>query len=101
MYWIVQLMAVIIGIEIILVSWFKRGGDVMFNKKKTLRPRSYDAATKRPVMKSSICTGERVAGFVDKESGRFEDIMLIRGEADLQEFCGLYGLKAQDIGKIW
>lgn len=77
------------------------GGDNMFNKKKALPKLSYDSSRQRPVIKSSICTGERVAGFVDKESGKFEDIMLIRNEEDMQRFCGLYGLKAEDVGKIW
>ena len=31
----------------------------------------YDPATQIPVIRSSICTGEKVAGFKDKRSGRF------------------------------
>lgn len=73
----------------------------MFGKKKASPRLSYDSVRLRPVIKSSICTGERVAGFVDNESGRFEDIMLVRGEEDLQKFCDLYGLKSDEIGKIW
>lgn len=73
----------------------------MFSRKKKTDTLSYNPTLQRPVIKSSICTGERVAGFVDKESGKFEDIMLIRDDADLQKFCALYGLKAEEIGKIW
>ncbi len=74
----------------------------MFGRKKQEPKRqSYDTQRLRPVIKSSICTGERVAGFVEKESGKFEDIMLIRGDQDLQAFCQIYGLKEEEIGKIW
>ncbi len=70
-------------------------------RKKEQEPIPYDSVRVRPVVKASICTGEKVAGFVDKESGKFQDIMLIRGAADLQKFCCMYGLKEEEIGKIW
>lgn len=70
-------------------------------KKKGEKPKAYDAERLRPVIKSSICTGEKVAGFEDRKTGKFEDVMLIRGDGDLQAFCLLYGLKKEEIGKIW
>ncbi len=45
-----------------------------------------------PVIRVSICTGEQVAGFRDKQSGRFEEIMLLRNERDLEDFCRLYSV---------
>ena len=48
--------------------------------------RSYDKDSKRPVIKASICTGEQVAGFKDIHTGKIEEIMLIRSEADLDNF---------------
>lgn len=45
----------------------------MFFKKK-LQPRTYDKATQKPVIRSSICTGEKVAGFQDLATGRFVDV---------------------------
>lgn len=63
----------------------------MFGKKKTI-PKEYDKENLRPVVRSSICTGEQVAGFKNIHTGRFEDIMLIRDEKDLQEFMQMYDL---------
>ena len=60
----------------------------------------YDPGQKKPVIKCSICNGEQVAGFVDLSNGNFEDVMLIRGEADLKEFCRKYGIVGQ-IEKIY
>lgn len=54
--------------------------------------RSYDKDSKRPVIKASICTGEQVAGFKDIHTGKIEEIMLIRSEADLDNFKKMYGI---------
>lgn len=45
-----------------------------------------------PVIRSSICTGEKVAGFKNRQSGVFEDIMLIRVPGDVAEFRKKYGI---------
>ena len=60
----------------------------------------YDETVKTPVIRASICTGEQVAGFIRKEDGTFEEIMLIRDVADLQFFRDQYGI-AGDITKIY
>lgn len=64
----------------------------MFGRKGKVKSASYDASNQKPVLKCSICTGEQVAGFQDIRTGKFEDIMLIRSEADLQKFKEMYGL---------
>lgn len=55
-------------------------------------PEPYDPATQEPMIRSSICTGEKVAGFRDKHSGHFTEIMLIRSEKDVEEFKRTYGV---------
>lgn len=42
------------------------------------------------VVRSSICTGEKVAGFKDKKSGEFREVMLIRSQKDIEEFKRKY-----------
>ena len=65
----------------------------MFWKKKTPVPvRDYDRENLSPAVRASICTGEQVAGFRDRRTGAFREVMLIRSEADLEEFKALYGL---------
>lgn len=70
-----------------------------FGKKKQ-ETRNYDSSEFTPAVKASICTGEKVAGFVNKATGKFEDIMLICSEEDLQEFKRLYNIK-EELTKIW
>lgn len=44
------------------------------------------------MLKCSICNGEQVAGFKDIHTGKFEEVMLIRGAADLEAFRSQYGI---------
>ena len=60
----------------------------MFGKKN----REYSPDEWEPVIRSSICTGEKVAGFKNRQSGVFEDIMLIRAPGDVAEFRKKYGI---------
>ena len=52
----------------------------------------FDPLTQLPVVRSSVCTGEKVAGFKDIRSGRFTDVALIRSEGDLEAFKRAYGI---------
>ena len=68
----------------------------MFFKKKQ-ETRTYDKENQKPVIRSSICTGEKVAGFQDIRTGKFTDVMLIRTSGDLEEFRRLYGISESEI----
>lgn len=70
----------------------------MFGKKKTAQTLTYDRASCKPILKCSICNGEQVAGFKDLQTGKFEEVMLIRCAEDLLSFRKLYGIE-EDIGK--
>lgn len=64
---------------------------IMFGKRKT-ETKSYDRENLRPVLKCSICNGEQVAGFKDIRTGKFQEIMLIRDEAELALFMKMYDI---------
>ena len=71
----------------------------MFRKKQ--KTNSYDKENLSPVIRASICTGEKVAGFKDINTGKFMEIMLIRDHKDLYEFKEMYGIKDEEISKEW
>ena len=73
----------------------------MFGRKKKRPAAAYDRTGKVPVVRSSICTGEQVAGFRDEKTGRFEELMLIRDEADLREFLETYGAERGELRYEW
>lgn len=60
-------------------------------RKKTEK-KSFDPERQKPVIHCSICNGEQVAGFIDQETGHFEEVMLIRNDLDLQQFRDEYGI---------
>ncbi len=73
---------------------------MLFNKRKT-SPAAYDKAGKIPVIRSSICTGEQVAGFKDPATGKFQELMLIRDGRDLQAFLRQYQVDEAEIRREW
>ncbi len=70
----------------------------MFRKKVRAQAPAYDRTVCKPVLKCSICNGEQVAGFKNLQTGKFEEVMLIKGPADLYSFRKMYGIE-EEIGK--
>ena len=71
----------------------------MFGRKQVKE--SYDRESQRPVIRSSICTGEQVAGFKDIHTGKFMEVMVIRDSKDMDEFTQKYDISVSDIRKEW
>ncbi|MBR1930838.1 MAG: aspartate dehydrogenase [Lachnospiraceae bacterium] len=72
----------------------------MFGRgKKQMTSVVFDRDRQRAVLRCSICTGEKVAGFKDKETGHFTEVMLIRSDAELAKFVRLYQLEESEIIK--
>ncbi|MBR3341049.1 MAG: aspartate dehydrogenase [Clostridiales bacterium] len=53
----------------------------------------FDPETQYAVIRSSICTGEKVAGFKNKKDGHFTEVMVIRTPDDERRFKSIYGLE--------
>lgn len=71
----------------------------MFRKKIKKEP--YNKEEQKPVIKSSICNGERVAGFKEIRTGKFTEVMLIRNDKDMEEFLEKYDISMDEIKKEW
>ncbi|MBQ1547066.1 MAG: aspartate dehydrogenase [Lachnospiraceae bacterium] len=61
-------------------------------KSSTVPAYAYDPDKEKPVIRASICNGEQVAGFKNMESGKFNEIMMIRDDKDLKEFMKAFRL---------
>ena len=64
-------------------------------KQKKAPAEAYDRTALEPVIRSSICTGEKVAGFRERETGRFREVALLRSSADLDDFKRRYGIEGE------
>ena len=71
----------------------------MFCKK--IKKESFDKEHQRPIIKSSICTGEKVAGFKDIQTGKFTEVMLIRDSKDMDVFWEKYDISVAEIKTEW
>ena len=67
----------------------------MFRKK--IQKATFDRENRRPVIRTSICTGEQVAGFKDIHTGKFSEVMLIRTAADMEEFLKTYDISPSEV----
>ena len=70
----------------------------MFGKKNRTFTIQYDSEKEYPVIRASICNGEKVAGFKNREDGHFTEVMFISSDADLREFmrsCGIDEIKTE------
>lgn len=81
---------------IFIIEMRQDNGKVPYYQKHLKEAVPYDPENQIPVIKSSICTGEKAAGFKDKVSGRFTEVMVIRDEKDLKQFMKTYGIDHVD-----
>ncbi len=58
----------------------------IFNRKPKQPAIAYDPETQQPAVRRSICTGEMTAGFIDRQTGRFTDLMRLDGREGLEQF---------------
>ncbi len=72
-----------------MMSFFKKNS---LNEKMLHCKIEYDSDTQYAVIRSSICTGEKVAGFKNKTDGHFTEVMLINEPQDEENFKKTYGL---------
>ena len=71
----------------------------MFGFRKRPVVGQYDKEKQQAVIRASICTGEQVAGFRDREDGTFHEIMLLQNDGDKALFMKQYGVLEEDITK--
>jgi len=69
--------------------------------RKKMKKEPYDKEHFKPVIRSSICTGEKVAGFKALESGKFTEMMLIRSDKDMKMFLEKYDVREEEVVKEW
>ncbi len=66
---------------------------MLFGKRSREPEIKYDPDKQYAMILSSICTGEKVAGFKNKEDGHFMEVMLIRSYEDELRFKEMYNLE--------
>lgn len=88
--------AVILAAALVLSARGRRRGSGVPPRYRELLENAvpYDPQTQYPVIRASICTGERVAGFRSRVDGRFTEVMLLRSPDDERAFMEVYGVES-------
>lgn len=82
---------ILLGFFIVfLIEMRQDHGKIKYYEKHIREDIPFDSEKQIAVIKSSICTGEQVAGFKNKEDGHFTEVMLIRSTSDLERFKNIY-----------
>ena len=80
----------------------RREEKLLFHRKKEKKGfTGYDPSICSPVLRCSICTGEQVAGFVDRKTGKFQEVAMIASEEDLEQSLKTYQISRQELKKIF
>ncbi len=66
---------------------------MLFGRKSREPEIKYDPDRQYAIIRSSICTGEKVAGSKNKEDGHFTEVMLIPSNPDELRFKEIYGIE--------
>ena len=72
-------------------------------KKKQAEPETthFDPAAFEPVIRASICTGEKVACMRERATGKLHELMLIRTDEDLALFRRRYEIGDGEIRTVY
>ena len=65
------------------------------------RNAAYPRSEYKPVIRKSICTGERTACMQHLKTGKLTELMLIRTEADYNAFRREYCIGEEDIETVY
>ena len=71
----------------------------MFRKIIVKEP--YNKNEQKPVIRCSICNGEKIAGFKNVSTGKFTEIMTIKNKKDMDFFLEKYDIDVVEIKKEW
>ena len=69
---------------------FKGFGEAFRNSGGRFETEPFDPGEQYAVIRASICTGEKVAGFRNKKDGSFTEVMMIRTPEDERKFKEMY-----------
>ncbi len=70
----------------------------MFRRKKDAGIQSieYDLSKEKPILRCSICTGEKVFGFKDIATGKFREVGLITDDVQLARYMEICDISHVD-----
>lgn len=85
---------IIVGFVIVFaIEMHQDFGKIPYYERHLKETIPFDPQKQYAVIRSSICTGEKVAGFKSIEDGHFTEVMLVRTDEEEQRFKKIYNLE--------
>lgn len=75
------------------IEMYQDGREIPYYENDLKEKIPFDPDKQYACVRSSICTGEKVAGFKSKEDGHFTEVMVIRTPQELERFQTIYGIR--------
>lgn len=72
---------------------------MFFRKEK--EKKDFDRSLIDAAVLTGICSGEKTFGFIDKRTGKFNSVCLVRSQKELDEILEGYGLLEKDVKQIY
>lgn len=72
----------------------------MFFKKEKGKM-DFDSSLMEAALLTGICSGEKTFGFIDRKTGKFNSVCLIRSQKELNGLLESYGLLEKDVKHIY
>ena len=77
---------------VFVIEMWQDNGRIPYYERTLKEQIPYDPERQYAVIRASICTGEKVAGFKNYDGAHFTEVMLIRDAEDEKRFKTIYGL---------
>lgn len=93
--WWLCVIGVIILVALLIVfaiEMWQDNGRISYYERTLKEKMPYDPERQYAVIRASICTSEKVAGFKNYDDAHFMEVMLIRDIEDEKRFKTIYGL---------
>lgn len=74
---------------------------MFWNRKPKQPKKTFDRSKRRPVIRMSICTGEQTACFQELETGKLNEVMLLRDSQDKAAFMAEYGIREEELEIVY
>lgn len=65
-------------------------------KKEVVKKLEYDPEIEKPIIRASICNGEKVAGFKNLRTGKFREQFFVSNDAEAEQFAKMCGVEKVD-----
>ena len=69
--------------------------------KKEKEKKDFDRRTAEAAIMTGICSGEKTFGFIDKQTGKFNSVCLIRSQKELGKILASYSLSEKEVKHIY